>query len=1470
MFVAEKMAALDVVKNKMDHVGLGDFCLEMHSHKSDKKGLLDDIKEQKEKRTWRGKARGLREAIQMHERRKKELSDYANLINKRWGRTDLSIHQLLMSVARLKNQFKGRLGLEDIETSGIREKEVTSFILKELHDSVEILNGVRSQVGEQAEKPEIENHPWYGIEKMEGLNQRRLVGNLKDWNEALGEVAESFSRLFRESGVSNIGSESLESLGALCASVEKLPDYKRGAYLELLPSLVRNAEESVDFGNRYQDIFQKKQGFRLVFKDELFQADSNAMELKNTMQSLKDMGFSDGRSIFTISSDVKSADKAERTLSRIAGSIALLSDRLPEALGGEAAISQEGLGKLSAFMELFNRLWHGKLYELRNEDFDDDRIDEAFKRLNSSECEGARESHPELLELIDMDKLPSKQKLRSWRGYETKGFLWRLFSDDARRVWREQKELYLDKPTYFQRNRLNQLINYRHALDELKQIKGKEPVFKKLYGDFGVDIAPLNDLRDWYKDVRREYGRRNKVRSRFAEFLFSASVESLSSVSEIVNKELNLDIQEVMDFLESIKKDYPEYRGFGDEQKNLALSEESPMVLFRQRMEEIEGEVERSCKDREDLDFSSAFSDAGQLCRLHESACELARTDTAKTLSARIAKPYLREISAGSRDAVQFMTEVIELAGEHSNLVAVLAENRDDVSYSELKKRLSGLSHFVESALKKQSIFVEEGTVRLAGWMEACGSGFRELRERNNRAIKKQNLLNTWQEFLRSKDEVKKKLAEKGLQKLMEAVDQNNLEYGELKDAITFAFHFAVAEEIFISHPELVNFQVLEHKQKLKLYIKYDEEILKLQRQQIAYRASQAELPEGIKSRKAPDRTEMSLLEHEQQKRRRHIPIRDLLVRAQKSIQGLKPCFMMSPMSIAQYLKPRGFEFDLVIMDEASQIKPEYAFGAIARGKSVVVVGDTKQLPPTNFFQKVIEEDDDEDSIEDSIIEMTSRIFASRRLMWHYRSKHESLIAFSNKYFYDSKLFIYPSPHRQNEEFGIKFNKIEGEFKAGKNRIEAEAVVRQAREHVLGQRGREKDEVESLGVVAMNEEQRKEIASCWEKRIKEDPDLRNTFDLVEIGLEPFFIKNLESVQGDERDVIMISMTYGPEKVGGRVAQRFGPINVSGGERRLNVLFTRAKKRMHVFSSMAASDIVPKEAGEQGVKQGVKVLKAFLDYCASGHLHSPESTGREPDSDFEIAVMEMLKTEGYDCEAQVGVNRYFIDVGVKNPGRPGEFLMGIECDGATYHSAKSTRDRDCLRQEILEGLGWKIRRIWSTDWYKDPETQLQPILNELGQLGQESKAAREVKMEYEGTADGTYADMEEADREEEAEFQIPQIPEPVTESDNQESTFPDKVPESIDLKSRLERLAKKIKVKFPDMEDGRRLLRPAMIEALVDHQPTGREEFREWIPLDLREKTNPDEAGDYLDTVLELIDEYKLSRLPPDDDPDDEE
>jgi very-short-patch-repair endonuclease len=489
-----------------------------------------------------------------------------------------------------------------------------------------------------------------------------------------------------------------------------------------------------------------------------------------------------------------------------------------------------------------------------------------------------------------------------------------------------------------------------------------------------------------------------------------------------------------------------------------------------------------------------------------------------------------------------------------------------------------------------------------------------------------------------------------------------------------------------------------------------DREYLAQSRKSVVDKLRRRDVPEGVSQGPVKSLTEKSLIEHEIGKQRRHIPIRALLARAGSAAQTLKPCFMMSPASVSQFLPAMPGWFDIVVIDEASQMRPEEAICAIARGRQAIIVGDPLQLPPTSFFDstqaEVVapEEEDGLDIDAESILDKAlSALRPKRDLLWHYRSRHDSLIAFSNREFYADRLIVFPSPKRVSDQLGVQYVPVQnGRYKSSINPEEADMVVATVSQIIRDRPDR------SIGVVAVNQPQKDLLIERFDRLFAEDSDLEAYRARWAPSLEEFFVKNLENVQGDERDIIVISTVYGPETPGGPVHQRFGPINSNVGHRRLNVLFTRAKERVVLVSSLKAEDIVISEAS----KPGVRALKRYLEYARSGRLEQGVTGHRTFESPFEVEVAGVLQAQGFEVEPQVGVAGYRIDLAVRSRINRDHFIVGIECDGATYHSAKSARDRDRLRQEILERLGWRLYRIWSADWFLHRDREVRRLAEHI--------------------------------------------------------------------------------------------------------------------------------------------------------------
>ena len=467
---------------------------------------------------------------------------------------------------------------------------------------------------------------------------------------------------------------------------------------------------------------------------------------------------------------------------------------------------------------------------------------------------------------------------------------------------------------------------------------------------------------------------------------------------------------------------------------------------------------------------------------------------------------------------------------------------------------------------------------------------------------------------------------------------------------------------------------------------------------------------------------EMGILRGELSKKRQQWPIRRLLRKIPRLIQTIKPCVMVSPLAVSQYLplsadEEETLKFDVVIFDEASQIFPEDAVPAILRGAQTILAGDQKQLPPSSFWRSSLTEDDtdfDEDddnistnqftgrsSILDAAIGMVGRVFSEAHLNIHYRSKDESLIRFSNHYFYENRLLTFPSSGIKDSWSGIHdFFVPDGRYDAGggrNNLVEAQRVVDLVFEHF-----RTRPFGESLGVVALSRAQSDLIERLIEERRILERDVDERFN--EKPSEIFFVKNLENVQGDERDHMIISIGYGPTVESGAVPNRFGPLNTEGGERRLNVVISRARQRVDVVHSLKAGDI-------RSQQEGARLLRRYLEYAANP-LQTFEgqitvNSNSETESPFEEAVAYALTKKGYKIDRQVGVAGYRIDLAILSEDGS-KYDIGIECDGFTYHSTPAARDRDWLRQQVLEGLGWKLHRVWSTAWVRNPIAELDRI------------------------------------------------------------------------------------------------------------------------------------------------------------------
>jgi superfamily I DNA and/or RNA helicase len=1535
LFVAEKLAALEVVRRRLDNAGLGEFCLELHSHKSQKRRVLDEVEVRLDKHQHYRKPRDIETDIARYEELKTVLKEHVERINRPWKNTSMTLHDIFMAATRYRKAIDINPNiLHPEDYNGDNFDVVTQ---RRTEDQVEAFRKVYQAIARQLDGDlELQQHPWFGVRNgdLQMFDLDRVKLTLEEWQNSLQSLNEMRAKLREGFGCGDDKiADSLNTLSLLLDDLERVLPLKGDELLDRVPTL---RGEILDSTKHYLELFDDIQSlYATLGKDvepdvlqELSLVDgflAGSEHLCSLVGQTVDLG--------TLAEAINLLTELQDQLSELAEPLQEIHVAVGDAAASHLLATEAGLTEFNAFIGLVARL-NPSHWKLRDELFDNDELDEMLPEIRDelnqlhdlrkewqemfdgltaqnqwlqfkisfdeksshlllekanridkllpelkSELEHLHSLCIALQDLLVIDRLPCADELQELGKILDASGSFRWFRSSWRTARKQLLSYAVNSKIKF--SVLHQLLEKVIEFSVRKEQVNNNSQYKEAFGDhmqsLDTDIATIESLRDfiqntghkvaefatrkeqftnnqrykealgkyftgldtdlieleslrgWYKQVRKEYGVGFGQRVTLGNAILDLPLEISRAVRSLFEQGVQKQLIALLDDLYSLKEIFSPVSALKSK-KTILIGEEGAITRLLRSL----NEALLACKPLV-TDNAISIAELAKQIKLLDSLnkavyeWEVADVDR-KFFQSRLGLRFGIDVdNSSSLSMLRNTLEVATCVDQRliNDEIRQRIYNQPEASTFNTLVDLSGqLRRTMETQKVKYKTFEEVVTLDPSDWMKQSDDQLDKLITRNSRALNNSETLQNWLDYVRVRDQV----TEIGLFRLATAVEHGDIDILQVDVAYKAGIFDALAREILREQPELGRFSGHTQEALRDKFSEYDNRLKKLQCEKIAWHIDQVKIPSGNFGARVSEKTERCLLEHEYSKKSRHIPIRQLLHRASGALVAIKPCFMMGPMSVAQYLAPGQLYFDLVIMDEASQIKPQDALGAVARGSQLVVVGDPKQLPPTSFFERVVDDDEeDPTAIEESesILDATRPMFQARQLRWHYRSQHEKLIEFSNHSFYDGNLVLFPSPYKENDSYGIKYSRVpRGSFVNRRNMEEAKIISEAVREHFRHQ------PVESLGVVAMSAEQRLQIESAIEMLAKEDNVFQELIEVDSHKDEPLFIKNLENVQGDERDIIFISMTYGPQEPGGKVYQRFGPINSEVGWRRLNVLFTRAKKRMHIFSSMRSTDILTGSTS----KRGVHALHDFLAFCETGILHKTErDTGRAPDSDFEIAVMESLHSEGFKCVPQLGVTGFFIDIAVVDPGNQGRYLMGIECDGATYHSAKSTRDRDRLRQAILERLGWRIRRIWSTDWFKNPEAELKPIIRELHEL----KTERLVEA----------SSVSESD-------EIEGIIEDVEKS---EASIDNYITEEINLRDKLLAFDREVMRKeLPEIPDNKRLLRPAILDALLEHLPTDKSEFLEVIPLYLRESTATGQ-GKYLDNVLELIN-LELERM----------
>lgn len=1424
LFVAEKLAALEVVKRHLDAAGLGDFCLELHSHKSQKRKVLDEIQARLERQGKYRKPEHIEADINRYEDLKLKLKAHVERINRRWKDTGKTLHEIFMAATRYRETM--RINPEVLHPKGYDGTSFDATTQRSTRDEVlafrEVYDGVARQIEENGM---LRHHPWHGIRntELQMFDLDRVQAALADWQATLSELAgirPDFA-VQLHCRLSDVPS-TLSGFQRLLEDLERFPALEGDELLDMV------ADFRGDRREKARTYFKLLDDIQALYADLSTKVLPSALEDFSSIDAYRSgsgqLAALVGHSVTLgqLNEAIHNLKCLQRRLAEFQQIVLDIQAAIGQAASKYLNLSARGLCELHLLIETVAVL-KPTLWRLRHNRFDNDELDPVLPILRG-ELETLQVLREELAGIYHLESLTNTAVLEKLRVTLNAGGAFRWLKPS----WRAARKTLVSHAANAQVKLADmiRLLEKAALFSEKRQQFEKTPLYKDLLGEHfkGLDTAlsSLAALRSWYRQVRNIYGIGFGQKVWLGSAILDLPSDVAKAIRSLAEQGVDRRLGDLLDEFEILKTTFVPSAEI--------QADDVPLVgdggVIGPLLDALQAGLGQ-CK----LIVSDDGLSIAELSRRIK-ALEMLRQATIlwtdanldnKLFGGRLGLRFGPDVDNSNRLAAARHTLHIADWLEQDVRSDLIRQHVADAPTASTFEALHSIAGQIKTALDREAekglAFAELVDLDRESWTD--GDAIDGLIERNDKALTHGTSLLNWLDLARARD----RLSKLGFQCLIDVVEKDLIPVERVEEAYYAGVYDALAREILREDPDLARFSGHNQEALQKRFVEYDEQLKRLQREKIAWQADLAKLPPGIRGGPVSHYTERALLEHECAKKKRHLPIRQLLQRAAGALAALKPCFMMGPMSVAQYLPPGLIEFDMVIMDEASQIKPEDALGTIARGAQLVVVGDPKQLPPTSFFDRVLDdEDEDPTAIEESesILDAALPMFPARRLRWHYRSRHESLIAFSNHWFYGGNLVLFPSPHKASDDYGLRYSPVRrGCFVNRRNLEEAKAISEAVREHF-----RHRSE-ETLGVVAMSAEQRDQIEGAMEMLAKDDPPFQSWLEKDRERSESLFVKNLENVQGDERDVIFVSMTYGPREPGGKVLQRFGPINSDVGWRRLNVLFTRSRKRMHVFSSMEPEDIIVGHTS----RRGIKALRDFLTYCKTGIPYEiVDATGRAPDSDFEVAVAQALRDSGFDCIPQVGVAGFFIDIAVVDPGNPGRYLMGIECDGATYHSAKSVRDRDRLRQGILERLGWHIRRIWSTDWYRNPQAELQPIIRELNKLKNEARKVYEPELEPEAE----------------------KISEIIEEVEKQEVVVDHYLSEEIELRERLVAFEREIiRKQLPNTPKANRLLRPAMLEALLEYTPTSKWEFLERIPPYLRQATAAPE-GEYLEQVLEII------------------
>ncbi len=1315
LFVSEKMAALEVVKKRLHEVGLEDFCLSLHSHKANKKDILNQLN-----KTLSIQKKTLREDVLYElsalEKKTKELNEYVKQLHTKCKPLDISLYEANGRLAKLSKTNDVIFNIDNLAVTDITLLNKYKYLLSELSKTI----GKRSE--------EYSENPWYGCNVAYPTHELRndIQVNLSELSLQINSLENTYKEIVQRTGAfivpsSNNISVITESL-ELCAQTEGFPKHWIDADVERPSANPKPIESLLDISNtlsltelaNYASGKQELLNNNLsnifdVYDEAILKINPSKLliNLDNNNDTLNIIGRIVGEPSWR---DLKIKDillfinNQRKTLEDFSEKLQTAKDACTELTMQYGIIKPESFEELTKINGLLQLIANNPLpTQSWFDDNKDSVIDAMIDELPGAYVE---------VDLITQSILSGYNK--EIFNIDYANILFR-FNTEYTGAFKLLKGSYRTDRKYvigyskspnvkMTDNEIIQLLNKLMQLNEKNQwIESQKPMVLELLGDLYMEAYTKWDLlktnRQRIKDIKSYFGR-NKISPQLKQVLIDGNVQKLDVFAEVISRAVENTI------VEEVSRIYGEQ--IGSKSIDSLIDTINRIVTS---VHSINADLQLLVSRSKDSAYAenTSINTISYHISLVENIIEIRKwfSDYQSELESNFGYLYAGldtnwEKILTTLNYVKDFKRVMDEISLSSVFVNEVSRNEGVASWSnDLASRLKVHKASINDKLNWFADLFDEGK-------ELYDYSVYQLSDKIQKCLHNINLLEEWIDF-RS---IRQQCCDLGLGQYIDKVQEMKVPANEVVETFFKRFYRLWIDCFMPQYTAVNSFRTRSHEALIKEFSKLDKMQLSVARLRILERLI-SKLPNMDFATSSVD--EVGVLKRELTKQRKIMPLRRLFKAIPNLLTSLKPCLMMSPLSVSLFLQADGYCFDTIIFDEASQVCTEDAVGAIMRGKQIIIAGDRNQLPPTNFFTATLtdsdfdveldDEDFDDSDAFDSILEEATNAIPERTLKWHYRSRHEHLIAFSNAKIYNHELITFPSNIEKTPDNGVEYVYVENGVydRGGKkdNVNEANRVAELVFEHFVKHPNR------SLGVVTFSEAQQQAVDNAITQLRYQAPQFEKFFD--EEKEEAFFIKNLENVQGDERDTIIFSIGYAKDP-NGVMYMNFGPLSRNGGHRRLNVAITRAKYNVKLVGSIHPTDIKTENTNSLGVK----MLRQYIEFAINGastlQNELQYSSTIDVESPFEEAVYDFLVKNGYNVATQVGCSGYRIDMAVKHPTLSGVFVLGIECDGATYHSTRTARERDRLRQTVLEDIGWKIFRIWSTDWIKDPINQGECLLN----------------------------------------------------------------------------------------------------------------------------------------------------------------